>query len=75
MAKRGIKALAKKVEDVWDELRKGHIEVGRAKELFNGAGKVINCKKIELEYKQVKDKDPQYRNEYLEDNEEQNITN
>ena len=68
-AKRGIKALAKKVEDVWDDLRKGHVEVARAKELFNGAGKIINTKKIELEYKQIKDKDPKYRDQYLEDEE------
>ena len=33
MAKRGIKALANKVEDVWDDLRKGHIEVLRAKRI------------------------------------------
>ena len=68
--KRGIKALAKKVEDVWDDLRKGHVEITRAKELFNGAGKIINTKKIELEYKQIKDKDPKYRDKYLEDEEE-----
>jgi len=68
--KRGIKALARKVEDVWDDLRKGHVEIPRAKELFNGAGKIINAKKIELEYKQIKDKDPKYRDKYLEDEEE-----
>lgn len=67
---RGIKALAKKVEDVWDNLLKGQIEVGRAKELFNGAGKVVNMKKLELEYKQLKDRDPKFKNLYLEDEEE-----
>lgn len=66
---RGIKALAKKVEDVWDDLRKAHIEIPRAKELFNGAGKIVNCKKVELEYKQIKDKDPNYYDAYLEDKE------
>jgi len=69
MTNRGIKALAKKVEDVWDDLRKGHIEVVRAKELFNGAGKIINSLKVQLEYKQIKDKDPKFKNLYLEDKE------
>lgn len=69
LTKRGIKLLAKKIEDVWDNLLLGHIEIPRAKELFNGAGKIISAKKVELEYEQLKRKDPKYRNSYLEDEE------
>lgn len=50
---RSMGQLAGKIEDVWDELRKDHIEVERAKELFNGAGKIIGSFKARLEYKKL----------------------
>ena len=66
----GIKTLAKELQRVWLDLRKGHIEIPRAKELANCAGKIISAKKVQLEYKCVKDKDPKYYDAYLEDEEE-----
>jgi len=66
-----MKALAKKAEDVLDDLRKGKIEIPRAKEYFNGTGKIMSGHKILLEYQKVKKSCPDYIDEYLEDNEKE----
>lgn len=65
--KRSIKKLAEKAEDVLYELRKGEIEIPRAKEFFNGVGKIMTAHKILLEYQKVKQSVPGYMDEYLED--------
>jgi hypothetical protein len=62
-----MKALAVKAEDVLDDLRKGHIEIPRAKEYFNGVGKIISTRKVLLDYRKVKNTNPDYIDEYLED--------
>lgn len=42
--------LRKEVTNVFNELRSGQIELGHAKELFNGAGKIMNLAKLQMEY-------------------------
>lgn len=69
--RRNMKALSTKAEDVLDDLRKGRIEIPRAKEYFNGTGKIISAHKTMLEYQKVKKSCPGYIDEYLEDNEEE----
>lgn len=59
--KRNMEALAEKTEDVWDNLQKGHIETNRAKELFNGAGKIINTFKVRLEYHKLRKEKPEIK--------------
>lgn len=65
--KRNMKALAEKAEDVLDDLRKGHVEIPRAKEYFNGTGKIISAHKLLLEYEKIRKGLPSYIDEYLED--------
>ena len=45
-----VVALRNEVTNVFNELRAGKIELGHAKELFNGAGKIMNLAKLQMEY-------------------------
>lgn len=44
--------------EVFEEIRKGKVEAGAAKELINAAGKIINSVKIELEYADLRKEVP-----------------
>ena len=43
-----VQTLRKKLSEIFCELRKGHIELPRAAELNNTAGKILSTIKVEL---------------------------
>jgi len=54
-----IKELRDELGDVFDGLREGTLDVKKAVEMNNAAGKMINTVKVQLEYYHLRQEKPQ----------------
>jgi len=53
---RNVKDLRNELIDVFDELKRDNIDVVKAKELNNSAGKILTSVKVQLAYNQFLDR-------------------
>jgi len=55
---KNISDLRNELATVFDDLRKGHVDVKAAGEMNNAAGKMINTLKVQLEYSHLRKEKP-----------------